>query len=720
MRVFGLLSVSVAALILAGVAHANTNVQPGSATAANAAANANVVANPFTAAWTTPFQAPPFDKIQAAHFRPAFDSALAAHKAEIEAIANRTDRATFDNTILAMERAGADLGRVQRVFFNMTSANTSDDIQAIQRDMAPILARHGNEISLNPKLFARVKAVHDRRARLNPEQRRLVERMYVGFVRAGAALEGADRERFAAINERLSTLSTAFSQNQLADTRAWTLTLMRPEDFAGLPEATAAAARSEAQRRGLPAGQGLITLQRPSVEPFLTFSTRRDLREKAFIAWAERGNNNNANDNKDEVAEIVALRAERAALLGYPSHAHFMLAERMAETPQRARDLLDRVWAPARQQVLSERDALEKMMNAEGVAGDLKAWDYRHYAEKLRQKNFAIDESEISQYLTLDNMIDAQFYIANRLFGLTFTERTDIPVYEPSVRVWEVKDAKGKHVGLFYGDFYGRANKQSGAWMSSYRIQDNIDGFTTPQVVNVLNYNKPAPGKATLLSYDDAETLFHEFGHALHGLMSRVTYPTLAGTATPTDFVEFPAQIYEHYLAEPEILSKFAKHHESGAPMPAALIERLQKARRFGQGFATVEFVASAYVDLDFHALAKDQAKNIDVAAFEKASLEKIGMPEEIIMRHRTTHFGHIFSGGYSAGYYAYLWSEILDADGFDALKETGDIFNPTVAQRLKTYVYSAGNLRPAALAYRSFRGRDPDVAPLMRNRGLN
>jgi peptidyl-dipeptidase Dcp len=692
----------------------------GDAASSNAETAAAALANPFDAAWTTPFAAPPFDAIRPEHFRPAFDRALAANRAEIAAIADATSRPTFANTIAAMERAGADLERVQAVFFNMTSANTNDQIQATQREIAPILARHATEIMLNEKLFARVKAVHERRGRLNDEQRRVAERYHTMFVRAGAELEGADRTRLAAINERLSTLSTQFQQNQLADTRAFTLTLAKPEDFAGLPEATAAAARSEARRRNLLEGQGIITLQRPSVEPFLTFSSNRALREQAFKAWAARGDNGNANDNKTVIAEMLALRAERSKLLGYETFADFQLAERMAKTPERARELLDRVWAPARAQALKERDELQALMKAEGVEGPLQAWDWRYYAEKLRQRTINVNEAELSKYLTLDNMIAAQFHIANRLFGLNFSERKDIPVYHPSVRVWEVKDAKGQHVGLFYGDFYGRANKQTGAWMSSYRIQDKLDGATTPLVVNVLNYNEPEPGKPTLLSYDDAETLFHEFGHALHGLLSNVTYPMIAGTATPTDFVEFPAQIYEHYLAEPEILAQFAKHAETGKPMPPELIERLQKARNFGQGFATVEFVASAYVDLAFHELDAEKAKGLDVAAFEKAELTRIGMPREIVMRHRSPHFGHIFAGGYAAGYYAYLWSEILDADGFDAFKEAGNIFDPNVASRLYRYVYSAGNLRTADVAYRSFRGRDPEVGPLMRNRGLN
>ncbi|MEO0463839.1 MAG: M3 family metallopeptidase [Pseudomonadota bacterium] len=672
--------------------------------------------NPLAAASPLDFGAPQFAKMTPDFYAEAMQVGMRDNLAEVRAIADNPAAPTFENTITAMEESGQLLSRSSSLFFNMTSANTNDALQAIQREFAPKLAAHGNTISLDPKLFARIKTIYDARGTLglNAEQMRLVERYYTRFARSGALLEGAERARFAAINERLATLQTLFSQNMIKDTADWTLVIEDEADLAGLSDTFRASAAEAASAAGQE-GKWLINLQRSSVEPFLKFADNRELRQQAFEAWARRGDNDDAEDNKAIIAETLRLRSERAKLLGYNNHAEYQLADRMAKTPEAARGLVEQVWEPALKRAKEERAAIIAMMKKEGANHELAAWDWRYYAEKVRQERFDLSESEIRPYFKMNNMIDAQFWVANQLFGLEFKERDDLPVYDPTVRVWEVSDASGKHVGLFYGDYVARPNKRSGAWMSSYRTQSKLGEGRTPQVVNVLS---TAGGETNLLSYDSANTLFHEFGHGLHGLLSDVTYPTLAGTSVATDFVEFPAQLYEHWLLTPEVLSRFAKHHETGEPMPQELVDRLIAARNFNQGFATVEFLASAFVDLDFHEL-DEIPEDFDVAAFEKASLERIGMPSEMVMRHRPPHFGHIFAGGYSAGYYAYLWSEILDADGFDAFKEKGDVFDKETADKVYKYVYSAGNLRDWNDAYVGFRGREPSVEPLLRGRGF-
>mgnify|MGYP002780925028 CR=1 FL=1 len=685
-----------------------------------AAAAADAQSNPFLQAdWTTPFGAVPFDRIRAEHYVPAFEAAMAEHLAEIEAIAKNPAAPDFENTIAAMERAGRDLDRVSQVFFNMTSANSSDAIRAVQTQMAPRMAAHQNRIVLDPALFARVEAVHAARnaAGLSAEQVRVVERYHRQFTRAGAALTEAQRSRVAAIGERLASLSAQFQQNLMKDTDSWALFLDESQ-MAGVPAALKAAAAAEAKARGQD-GKFAITLQRPSVEPFLTFASDRALREQAWRAWILRGDNNDSEDNKALVAETVALRAERARIMGFDSHAEFTLDDTMAKTPEAALGLMRRVWEPALARAKEERADMQALIEREGGEYALQGWDWRYYAEKVRKERFDISQEEIRPYFQLDQFIAAQFYLAKRLFGLEFTERKDLPVYHPTVRVWEVKDAQGRHVGLFYGDYFARQGKSGGAWMSSYRVQERFDGAVAPHVVNVMNIPAPPEGEIATISLDDAITLFHEMGHGLHGLMSNVNYPSLAGTAVSRDFVEFPAQILEHYVLTPHFLNRFATHKTTGASLPVELQERLIASRKFNQGFATVEFLASGFVDMDFHALTADDAQGIDVAAFEKQALERIGAIPEIPMRHRSPHFAHVFAGGYSAGYYSYLWSEVLDSDGFDAFAETGDLFHPEVAERLKTYVFSAGNLRDPMDAYVAFRGREPVVEPLLRNRGF-
>ena len=668
--------------------------------------------NPLLAAWDAPFGAPPLDHIRPEHFAPALERALAEHRCEIDAIAGEAAEPGFENTVAALERSGRLLARVSNVFYVLAGAHTNEAIQAIERDMAPLLARHWNEIHLNDKLFARLDVVHRRPDGLTAEQARVLERYHAMFRRAGAGLDAAAKQRLKEIAERLASLGTTFGQNVLADEQSYVMPLGE-DDLAGLPDFARAAARGTADERGLK-GQHAVTLSRSSVEPFLQFSALRALREKAFRAWIARGDNGGTTDNKPVIAEMTALRDERARLLGYPSFAHYKLDDTMAKTPAAVTGLLDAVWGPARRRVGEERDALQEMVAAEGGNFPLAPWDWRYYAEKLRKARFDLDESEIKPYLPLDSIIEAAFYTANRLFGLTFQVRTDVPVYHPDVRVWDVL-ADGRHIGVFFGDYFARPSKRSGAWMTSLRDQERLDGEIRPLVLNVMNFNKGADGEPTLLSFDDARTLFHEFGHGLHGLMSDVTYPMISGTGVLQDFVELPSQLYEHWLDRPEILERFARHYRTGAPMPQALMDRLIASRTFNQGYLTTEYLGSTYVDLDFHL---GGAK--DAGTVEAATRARMQMPEEVVLRHRPPHFQHIFSGDhYAAGYYSYLWSEVLDADAFNAFEETGDVFDAATAKRLRDHIYAAGGARDPSEAYQAFRGRMPAVDPMLRKRGL-
>ncbi|QFU15276.1 M3 family metallopeptidase [Microvirga thermotolerans] len=679
----------------------------------------NRPSNPLLASWATPFGIPPFESIAPEHYRPAFDAAIAEQQAEIDAIAGNAETPTFANTIEAMERSGATLKRVGGVFFNLAGSHTNDAIQAVEREMAPRLAKHRNSIFMNEALFRRVDALHRNRddLGLSPEQARVLDRYHTIFVRAGARLGPQDKQRLAEITERLAALGTQFSQNVLADEKAYRLVLETEEDLAGLPSFLREAAAQAAADCGLP-GKYVITLSRSSIEPFLQFSSRRDLRERAFKAWASRGEGGGATDNTAIVAEMVRLRAERAKLLGYETFADFKLADTMAKTPAAVLALLNEVWGPARRRAMQERDDLQAHAQAKGDNIVIEPWDWRYYAEQVRIAKHDLDEAAIKPYFQLERIVEAAFETANRLFGLRFEELQDFPRYHPDIRAWKVTGGDGALVGIFIGDYFARASKRSGAWMSAFRSQEKLTGNIRPIIVNVMNFSKGGPGEPSLLSFDDARTLFHEFGHALHGLLSDVTYPLLAGTSVSTDFVELPSQLYEHWLSQPEILRRYATHAKTGEPIPETLLKRLTDARNFNQGFATVEYLASAFVDIDFHRLV--DPGNVDVAAFERASLERIGMPGEIIMRHRTPHFTHVFSGdGYSSGYYSYLWSEVLDADAFNAFEETGNAFDRDTAEKLKWYIYSAGNLRDPADAYRAFRGRLPTAEALLAKRGL-
>ncbi len=672
--------------------------------------------NPLLEAWTTPFQMPPFDRIEIEHFVPAFDKGFAANRKEIAAIVGNVAAPTFANTIDALERSGDALDRASAVFFNLAGTDTNAEIQAIERALAPRFAKHGMRVYQDETLFARVDALFKKRKklRLSEEQERVLERYHRAFVKSGAGLEPKAKKRLAAIAARMSVLGTHFSQNLLADEQAFVLVLESEADLAGLPDAVREAAAQTASERGH-RGKHAITLSRSSIEPFLQYSARRDLREKAFNAWIMRGANGGKTDNRKIVAEILGLRAERARLLGFKTAADSALEFSMAKTPQSVRKLLMEVWGPARARAGEERDQLQKAVQAEGGNFELAAWDWRYYAEKVRKAKFDVDDGEIKPYLQLDSVIAAAFDVAGKLFGVTFTERPDLPVYHPEVRAFEVK-RDGRHVGLFLGDYFARPSKHSGAWMSGWRKQEKLSGDITPIVVNVMNFAKGAPGEPTLLSLDDARTLFHEFGHGLHGLLSNVTYPSVSGTSVEKDFVELPSQLYEHWLTRPEVIGRFARHYKTGKPVAPALLKRLQAARNFNQGFKTVEYLAAAIVDLDLHAL--ETAEGLDVDRFEKQTLGRIDMPREIVMRHRIPHFQHII-GGYAAGYYSYLWSEVMDADAFNAFEEAGDVFDAKLAKRLHDHIYSAGGSHDAAKAYVAFRGRRPATRALLEGRGL-
>ena len=670
--------------------------------------------NPFFETWNTPFELPPFERIRPEHFPPAFERGMAEQEAEIAAIAGAGAAPNFANTIEALERSGRLLRRVSRVFNNLDSSATNEALQAIDRDYAPKLAAHQMRVALDPGLFARIDELHREHEHLAllPEQQRVLERHHLRLVRSGARLDPEEKARMSAISQRLATLHTLFGQNVLHDEDEWQLVLDEDE-LDGLPDFARGAAATAAAERGLD-GRYVITLARASVEPFLAFSARRELRQAAYEAWAARGTHAGPHDNAKLIGEIMALRGEQARLLGYESYAAYRLDDTMAKTPEAADRLLRQVWQPAKHRAAEERADLAAAALADGLNQPIAPWDWRYYAEKVRQQKYALDEAAVKPYFVLDNIVEAAFDTAGRLFGIRFAERPDCPTYHPDVRAFEVRDETGRAIGLFLHDNFARAGKRSGAWMSSYREQESLDGEVLPVIVNNNNFSK---GDPTLLSFDDAKTLFHEFGHGLHGLLSRVRYPSQSGTAVRRDFVEFPSQVFEHWLSVPETLRRYARHYRTGEALPEALLERLLAARNFNQGFATVEYAACALLDLDLH--ARPDPEGLDIARFETEFLAKIGMPPEIGLRHRPAHFQHLFAGnGYAAGYYAYLWAEVLDADGFAAFAEAGDPFEPGLAARLKA-IYSAGDTEDPMALYRAFRGREPEIAPLLTQRGL-
>jgi peptidyl-dipeptidase Dcp len=670
--------------------------------------------NPFFDDWDTPFGLPPFALLRPEHFAPAFDHGVAEHDAEIVAITQTAEPPSFANTIEALERSGRLLERVSRVFFNLEASDSNETLQAIARDYAPKLAQHQTRVALDPALYGRIADLYGRRQALGlaPDQLRLLERHHLRLVRGGALLGAPEKARMATINERLASLHTLFGQNVLHDEREWQLVL-DADDLDGLPDFVRAAAAEAAKERGLD-GRWVVTLARSSAEPFLTFSSRRDLRQALWQAWTARGAHSGAADNRPLIREIMALRGEQARLLGYRDFARYRLDDSMAKEAAAVERLLLDVWQPAKEKAAAERTALEQAARAGGQNEPVEPWDWRYWAERVRRAEYDLDEAEVKPYFALENMIAAAFDTAGRLFGLDFAARSDLAAYHPDVRVWEVRDRDGAPVGLFLHDNFARPGKRSGAWSSRFRDQQDLDGQVLPIVVNNNNFSK---GEPTLLSFDDAETLFHEFGHGLHGLLSRVRYRSQSGTAVRRDFVEFPSQIFEHWMSAPENLRRHARHYRSGAPMPEDLLHRLIAARNFNQGFATVEYTAAALFDLELHRDPPPEALDID--SFEAAFCDRFGVPREIGLRHRPGHFQHLFAGGgYAAGYYAYLWAEVLDADGFAAFTEAGDAFDPELAARLKE-IYSAGDTRDPMELYRAFRGREPRIAALLAQRGL-
>ena len=681
--------------------------------------------NPLLAPWTGPYGGvPPLDRVKVADFPPALEKAMDAQLAEIDAIVRNPEKPTFSNTIAALESSGKAFDRVSNIFGIYSSTMNLKDFQAVETDMAPKLAAFGDRIVQNRELFARIEAVYAARESvgLTPEQKRLTWLDHTNFVHAGAKLDAAGMKRMGEINQRLATLFTKFSQNLLADEHDHLLVIDRESDLAGLPDSVRLAASAAAEARGHK-GSWAVLNTRSSMEPFLTYADRRELREKVWRTYYRRGDNDDAKDNKKGITEILRLRAERAGLLGFPTHAHWRLENTMAKTPERAIDLMEAVWKPAVARVHEEVADMQAVADRETAAGGpritIVPWDYRYYAEKVRKEKYDLDQNAVTPYLQLEKLREGLFYTADRLFGLKFTPAPGVPVVDPDIRVWEVKDAGGKHLGLWYFDPYARAGKQSGAWMNAYRNQSRFEGEIPTIVSNNTNFVKGKPGEPVLISWDDATGLFHEFGHALHGLLSSVDYPSLSGTNVARDYVEFPSQILEHWLSTPEVLNRFALSVRTGAPVPRELVERIERASKFNQGFATVEYLAGALVDMKLH-LAATPGTDIDPDAFEKKALAELGMPKEVVMRHRTPQFGHIFSSdGYSAGYYSYLWSDTLSADAWEAFEEAGGPWDPAVAKKLRDHVFSAGNTVDPAEAYRAFRGRDPGIDALMRKRGF-
>ncbi|WP_293573666.1 M3 family metallopeptidase [Phaeobacter sp.] len=667
--------------------------------------------NPLLSRWDTPFDIAPFDQIKDSDFAPALDQALQEHQAQIDAIATAEGPPTFANVIEALETPCRALEQVLSVFYSVAGADSNADREALQREFSPKLAAHFSAITANKALYGRVKAVWDQRDSLDltEEQQRVLMLTHRGFVRGGAALEGAADTRMQEIKSRLATLGTDFTQNLLADERDWFMALSE-EDLAGLPQFVIDAARAAGAEKGLDGPA--VTLSRSLITPFLQFSSRRDLRKRAFEAWAARGANGGDSDNRAIAAEILQLRQERAELLGYDSFAAYKLETEMAKTPAAVRDLLMQVWEPAKAQAEADAKILTEMMQEDGINDALAPWDWRYYAEKRRKAEHDLDEAELKPYFQLDRMIEASFDCANRLFGLQFTP-LEVPLYHEDCRAWEVT-RNGDHVAVFIGDYFARSSKRSGAWCSAMRSQAKFPDPQSPVVINVCNFAK---GNPALLSYDDARTLFHEFGHALHQMLSNVTYESISGTSVARDFVELPSQLYEHWLDVPEVLGRFATHAETGAPMPVEMRDRVLAASTFDMGFQTVEYVASALVDLAFH----DGPAPSDPMAKQAEVLAEIGMPPAIIMRHATRHFAHVFAGdGYSSGYYSYMWSEVMDADAFAAFEEAEGAFDAERAEALETHILSAGGSRDPAELYTQFRGRLPGVEALLKGRGLS
>lgn len=681
-----------------------------------------IVMNPFFEAYNTPFGVPPFDKIQNRHYLPAFEEGIKQQDAEIKDITDSGKVPDFANTIEALDYSGSLLKRVNMVFFNLKEAVTTDSLQEIARTVLPLLTQHKDAVNLNEKLFARVKAVNEQKGtlNLNLEQSRLLEETYKRFVRGGANLPADKKEQLKKVNEELSLLELKFGDNMLAETNAFKLVIDKKEDLTGLPESAIAGAADDARTEKME-GKWIFTLQKPSWIPFVTYAENRNLREKIYKAMYNRGNNGNANDNKAVISKIVNLRLQKANIMGFDSWSAFTLDDNMAKTPANVYKLLNQVWKPAIKRAKEEAKDIQSMINKEGGKIKLESWDWWYYSEKVRKEKYDLDEEQIRPYFELNNVRDGVFAVANKLYGLTFTRLNNMPVFHPECEVYEVKDGDGSEIGVLYMDFFPRASKKGGAWMTVYREQYiTKDGKNIRPVVSITgNFSKPSGDKPALLSYDEVETLYHEFGHGLHGLLSQCHYEGLAGTNVARDFVELPSQVMEHWAAEPEVLKIYAKHYKTGEVIPQALVDKIVKSGKFNQGFATVEYLAAAILDMDYHTITK--GGDIDVEEFEKASIEKLGLIPEIIPRYKSTYFAHVFaSSEYSSGYYSYLWAEVLDCDAFEAFKEAGSIFDQKVAKSFRTNLLERGGTDEAMKLYLNFRGHEPGIEPLLKNRGLN
>ncbi|UCH63037.1 MAG: M3 family metallopeptidase [Fidelibacterota bacterium] len=675
--------------------------------------------NPFLLEYNTPFEVPPFDKIKEEHYLSAFKEGIKQEWSQIEAIANSSEAPTFENTIEAMEGSGALLTRVDNVHYNMTLAHTNDELQRIAKEVAPLLSRHRDDIILNDKLFKRVKAVYEQKDGLDltVEQNTLLDKYYKDFIRGGADLNEENKAELRAINEELSLLTLKFGENVLGETNAFELVIEKEADLAGLPDAAITAAAEAAGERGHE-GKWVFTIHKPSMIPFLQYSEKRELREKIFKAYINKGDNDTELDNKEILSRIAALRVKKANLLSYKTHADFVLERNMAKRPEDVYDFLDQLWKPALARAKQEAIEFQKMIRQEGHDFKLEPWDWWYYAEKVKKAKYALDDETLRPYFELENVRNGAFTVANKLFGITFDEITDIPKYHEEVKVFEAKEADGSHIGLLYTDYHPRASKRGGAWMSSYRKQSRLGGIeVTPVITNVCNLPKPTGDKPALLSLENVETLFHEFGHALQGLLSSCTYRRLSGTSVPRDYVELCSQIMENWATEPEVLKSYARHYETGEPIPDDLIARIREARHFNQGFETVEYLAASYLDMDWHTLT--EAEELEPLEFENASLDRIGLIPEIVTRYRSTYFRHIFSGGYSSGYYSYIWAEVLDADAFQAFKEAG-LFDQKTALAFRENILATGGTEDPMTLYKRFRGAEPKIGALLKRRGLD
>lgn len=674
--------------------------------------------NPFFAEWDTPFGVPPFEQIKPEHYKPAFTQGMEEQKAEIEAIVNNTEDATFENTIVALDQSGALLNKVSYVFFGQTNANTNDELQAINAEISPLLTQHGDDISMNPALFARVKAVYENKdnAGLDKEQMKLLEETYKDFVRGGANLDSVSQAKLRELNTEISSLQTTFGQNMLKETNAFRLVIDNEADLAGLPANLIAVAAETAKADSME-GKWVFTLHNPSVMPFLQYADNRELREKIFNGYINRGNNGNENDNKEVCARLVKARLEKAKLMGYDEYASFVLETRMAKTPEAVYNLLNQVWTPAIAKAQEELADIKAEIKKDGKDFEPAGWDWRYYADRAKKAKYDFDENLIRPYLKLENVRDGMFLFANKLYGVTFTAIDSIPLPHPDAVAFECKDKDGSHLGVLYFDFFPRESKRGGAWCGQYRGQTYKDGKKVAPVVTIVcNFTKPSAGQPALLTADEAETMFHEFGHALHNLFRDVHYYGVS--SVPRDFVELPSQVNEHWVFEPEMLKEYAKHYETGEIIPAELVDRLTQSGKYGQGFATAEYLAASLLDMDFHTM-KEIPAGFNVMDFEQKTLAERGLPSQIPSRYRTTYFNHTMGGGYTAGYYSYLWSEVLDADAFEAYKETGNIFNTEVAAKFRTYVLTPGGIDDAMQMYVNFRGKEPNIDPLLKNRGL-